>query len=312
MASQWRDGTFLVILTLIPIASVAQAETSRPDADRPTSPATIRAAEAPIVEVKHEPEEDGWQVAETVNFRLSHRHARSLAEAVLRTAERARVDQMNKWFGAVGPNWTPKCRICLYPSGEAYGEATGAPVNPGGGHTDVRSEDSRVISRCIHVHGPEMFLLKGVVPHEVTHAVLAGRFSDGRVPRWADEGMAILAEAQKNIDIHLRYLPRMRTDNVLFSMRALIEMRDYPEPRELGVFYAQSVSLVDFLSRQKGAEHFAAFVRDGELDGYAYSLRKHYGWSFEELDRHWKRYAFYTKKVVEVAPAPSGKSEPRP
>lgn len=311
MSSQWRGGSYLVILTLIPIASVVHAETARPDAGRQTPPAANKVgADEPIVEIKHDGEEDSWQIAETVNFRLMHKHPRSLAEALLRTAERTRAIQMHKWFGEVGRDWTPKCQICLYPSGEAYGEATGAPINPGGGHTDVRAEGSRVISRCIHVHGTQAFLLKGVVPHEVTHAVLAGQLSDGRVPRWADEGMAILAEAQKNIDVHLRYLPRWRADDALFSMRALIEMRDYPEPRELGVFYAQSVSLVDFLTRQKGAERFAAFVRDGERDSYADSLRKHYGWSFVELDRHWKRYAFYSKRMVEAGA--TSKTEPRP
>jgi hypothetical protein len=293
MSSHWRDGSLLVILALFSLSSIGRAD-------------------EPSIEIKHQPEDDGWQVAETANFRLLHQHSRSLAEAVLRTAERTRTDQLSKWFGEVGGDWEPKCRICLYPTGEAYGEATGAPVNPGGGHTDVRADGSRVISRCIHVHGARSYLLQGVVPHEVTHAVLAGRLGDSRVPRWADEGMAILAEAPKNIDMHLRYLPRMRADDALFRMRALIEMRDYPEPRELGVFYAQSVSLVDFLSRQKGTERFASFVRDGERGGYAESLRKHYGWSFVELDRHWRRHAFYTKKMVEVAPTPSAKIQMQP
>lgn len=292
MSSQRRGGSLLVFLTLLSLSSIGHAG-------------------EPSIAIKHQPEEDGWQIAETANFRLVHQHARSLAEAVLRTAERARTAQLTKWFGEVGEDWQPKCRIFLYPTGESYSEATGAPVNPGGGHTDVRADGSRVISRCIHVHGARTFLLQGVVPHEVTHAVLAGRLSDNRVPRWADEGMAILAEAPRNVDMHLRYLPRMRADDALYSMKALIEMRDYPEPRELGVFYAQSVSLVDFLSRQKGAERFAAFVRDGERDGYAESLGKHYGWNFVELDRHWKRHAFYSKKMVEAAPLP-GKVQTQP
>ena len=118
---------------------------------------------------------------------------------------------MRKWFGETGVDWDCKCRIHLYTSGEAYSEATGAPVNPGGGHTDIRVEEKRVLSRSIHLHGSREFLLKGVVPHEVTHAVLAGRLSDKRrVPRWADEGMAILAEEQGHIDAHFRFLPCLR------------------------------------------------------------------------------------------------------
>jgi hypothetical protein len=292
MTSQCRGGTLFVILTLIPI-SLAHAETSRPATDKTGD-------DEPSIAVGHLHEQDGWRVAETVNFRLLHQHSRSLAEAVLRIAEHARTAQLRKWFDEPGRNWEPKCRLYLYPSGEAYSEATGAPATPGGGHTDIRAEDGRVLSRCIHVHGERTFLLKGVVPHEVTHAVLAGRLSSGRVPRWADEGMAILAEAPAHIDMHLRYLPRWRADDALYSTRTLVEMRDYPEPHALGVFYAQSVSLVDFLARQKGAERFAAFVRDGERDGYAASLRRHYGWNFAELDRHWRRHAFYDKKMVET------------
>lgn len=293
MASQCRGGSLFVILTLIP-SSLAHAENRKPERqDAGPSKSTV--------EVRHLRDRDGWQTAETANFRLLHRHSRSMAETVLRTAEQARTDQMRKWFGRVGANWEPKCRIYLYPNGEAYGEATGAPVQAGGGHTDIRAEDGRVFSRSIHLHGSRAFLLKGVVPHEVTHAVLAGRLGGDRVPRWADEGMAILAESQSHIDLHLRYLPRWRSDEALYTTRSLIEMRDYPKPQAMGVFYAQSVSLVDFLSHQKGgAESFAAFVRDGQRDGYAASLRKHYGWSFGELDRRWLRYAFYDKHEVEA------------
>lgn len=307
MPSQSRGGSVLVLASLFSISSVGLAQTPGARTDRQTPPAVKKAdADEPKVKVYHERGENGWQIAETNNFLLYHQHARTLAEAVLRTAERTRSAQLTKWFGAVGANWAPKCRICLYPNGEAYSEATGAPVNPGGGHTDVRAEGGRVISRVVHVHGTQTFLLKGVVPHEVTHAVLAGRLSDGRVPRWADEGMAILAEEKANVELHLRHLPRFRTNEGLFRMRDLIEMRDYPEPREIGVFYAQSVSVVDFLSRQKGAERFADFVRDGERDGYADSLRKHYDWSFTELDRHWRRHAFYSNVENDADTASGG------
>ena len=303
MSSQCRGGSLLTILFLIPIAST-YAQASRPPSDRPT-PAT-KTGDEPSVEVTHEGEQDGWRVAETANFCLFHRHARTFAEAVLRTAEQTRIVQIRKWFGEVGENWNPKCRIYLYASGEAYGEATGAPVHPGGGHTDIQAEDGRVLSRRLHIHGARNFLVKGVVPHEVTHAVLAGRLSRERVPRWADEGMAILAEAQPQIEVHFRQLPRWRADRALFGTRGLIEMRDYPEPRALGVFYAQSVSLVDFLTRQKGAKRFADFVRDGERDGYAASLRKHYDWSFAELDRRWRLHAFYNYKVSDTTTTSGG------
>jgi hypothetical protein len=298
MTSQCSGRWLVAVIPLCFTFSVFGQEGKR-EIDRKTPPAAKKAeADEPIIAVTHQEEQDGWSVAETANFRLFHLHSQALAEEVLRTAERTRTAQLRKWFEADSADWNPKCRMILYPSGAAYSAATGAPINPGGGHTDIAAEEGRVLSRLIHVHGARGFLLRGVVPHEVTHAVLAGRLSRERVPRWADEGMAILAESRSHIDVHFRQLPRWRADDALFSMHDLLHMRDYPEPRAFGVFYAQSVSLVDFLTRQKGARRFTAFVRDGERDGYAAALRKYYGWSFRELDRRWQQHAFADSKRV--------------
>ncbi len=151
-------------------------------------------ADAPILKVTHDEDVDGWRVAETIHFRLYHQHLRTLAEAVLRAAERTRASQQRKWFGGDAADWDSKCRICLYPNGPAYSQATGAPTTLAGGHTDITLDEGRVLGRTIHLHGDRDALLRGVLPHEVTHAVLAGHFGGERVPRWADEGMAILAE----------------------------------------------------------------------------------------------------------------------
>jgi hypothetical protein len=244
----------------------------------------------PVVKVTHRDAEDGWKIAETDNFRLLHHHSREMAEEVLRVAERTRAAQLRKWFDD-DVTWNAKCQIRLYASDAAYSEATGVPGRVEG-HTDVTTEDERVIARCIHVHGPRDALLSAVLPHEVTHAVLAGRFGKERLPRWADEGMAILAESKPRIERHLRELPRCREDEQLFSMADLVPMRGYPNLRGVVAFHAQSVSLVEFLTHEKGAKTFTAFVRAGLSDGFEAALKRHYKWSYAELDRHWQRHAF--------------------
>jgi hypothetical protein len=298
MPSQRRDGWLLVALLFVLVPS-ASGEIPRPVADRNTKPAADK-GDLLVVKVSHLDEEGDWSLAETSNFRLYHQHSRSFAEELLRTAERARAAQQRKWFGAVGAEWEPKCRICWYPSGQAYSEATGVPSRVNG-HTNMSLDGDRVIARWIHLHGTRDVLLPAVLPHEVTHAVLGGRIGGQRVPRWADEGMAILAEVRPRVEVHLRQLPRCREEEQLFPMRKLVQMRDYPEPRSMTAFYAQSVSLVEFLAREKGAKSFAAFVRDGERDGYEDSLRRHYGWDFAELDRRWQRYAFPSQKSGDAA-----------
>jgi hypothetical protein len=131
-----------------------------------------------------------------------------------------------------------------------------------------------------------------VLPHEVTHTVLAGQFGGKQIPRWADEGMAVLDEPRDRIDRHLRTLPRQRDNGQLYTSRELIGLKDYPEPRRIAAFYAQSVSLTEFLAKAKGPRELARFIRDGQRDGYETALQSHYGWSFDDLEREWRKHAF--------------------
>jgi hypothetical protein len=146
--------------------------------------------------------------------------------------------------------------------------------------------------RRIHVHADESGMVEAILPHEVTHTVLAGQFGEQQVPRWADEGMAVLNEPRERIERHLRALSRLRDEGRLYSARELISMKDYPEPRRIAAFYAESVSLTEFLAKAKDSQTLARFVRDGQRDGYESSLQRYYGWDFDELERRWRKHAF--------------------
>ena len=133
--------------------------------------------------------------------------------------------------------------------------------------------------RCDHQN-----MLETVLPHETTHVVLAGMFGPHAVPRWADEGIAVLTEPSDKVQQHRQNLIRSHQEGQLFRVVELLQMEDYPQPRRIGAFYAQSVSLVDFLTRQRGPRVLTEFLRDGLREGYELSLRRHYGWSFSDLE----------------------------
>src|SRR5262249_59337015 len=116
-------------------------------------------------------------------------------------------------------------------------------------------------------HGDDPNLLPAVLPHETTHIVLAGQFGDHLVPRWADEGIAVLSEPREKVERHLRNLSRCRQEGQVFHLRHLMQLGEYPDPRSISAFYAQSVSLVEFLANERGPQEFAAFLRDGLRDG---------------------------------------------
>src|SRR5262249_3691326 len=119
----------------------------------------------------------------------------------------------------------------------------------------------RVLLRRIDLPADNPDMLTAVLPHETTHIVLVGRFGPHCVPRWADEGMAVLSEPQARINLYLHNLNTHQRDESLFSVRELMAQHDYPtQPRRIAPFYAQSVSLVDYLCRKKDQVTFARFL----------------------------------------------------
>jgi hypothetical protein len=246
------------------------------------------------VEVRHTPRQQGqvWAVAETTNFRIFHNQSREVAEKAARTAETARATAAKKWFGEAPPAWNPRCDIYLHATAQDYSLATKQPPELAG-HSSVGQTGDRIVSRRIDVHCDDANLFVGVLPHETTHVVLAGRFGPRQLPHWADEGMAVLSEPRERIDLHLHNLPQHRASGEVFPVAELMQMDQYPDGKRIGAFYAQSVSLVEFLSKEKGQPVFAQFMRDGLQGGFEPALQKYYDIrGFDDLQQRWQHYAF--------------------
>jgi hypothetical protein len=235
----------------------------------------------------------GWEVAETANFRIFHKNSCELAVKAAETIERTRMAMYQKWFGAVAAAWNPKCDLYLHLTAQDYSHASGQDPSSPGHSTIVRERGgSRIVSRRMDMHCDSPTMLDAVLPHETTHVVLAGNFGNSDVPRWADEGMAVLAEPVEKVDMHRRNLARCSQEGRLFSVAELMQLDNYPAPRQISAFYAESVSLVEFLSGQRGAVVFAQFLRDGLRDGYEPALKKHYGFrDFADLQARWGQQA---------------------
>lgn len=249
------------------------------------------AAQPKVIEVKHlGRNKEGWEVAQTSHFVIFHNQEREFIEKVARIAETTRLKANRKWFGNDGEAWTQKCELILHANVADYTHATGMPMaSPG--HTVIESDaGNRVVSRRIHLRYDAPGLLDALLPHETTHAVLAGQFGPHQVPRWADEGMALLSESKEKIALHRRALAECAENGELFSLKELIEMKDYPKPARIKAFYAQSVCLTDFLAKERGHVVFTKFVRDGLAKGYEVSLQRHYGCDFAGLEERWQKF----------------------
>jgi hypothetical protein len=266
------------------LGKIAQCRESMPsDAGRAESSVTVRHSETA---------REGVYLAETANFRVFHRQSREFAERAAQIAERTRTLVQQKWLGSVEEPWSLKCDIVLHATAADYGRETGKHGLPG--HSTLRLENGRMVQRRIDVHCENPTLLEAVLPHETTHVALAGACGGQLPPRWADEGMAVLTEPREKVERHLDNLARCRRENQVFRLRTIIEMENYPEnPQHIGAFYAQSVSLVEFLSNQKGPMDFILFLQEGMRYGYEKALQRRYGYSgYDELEQRWSQTAF--------------------
>ena len=237
---------------------------------------------------------DGWSACETTAFIIYYKDAPEFAEQAAQTAESVRVNMQQKWFGGACREWSPRCEIYLHPTADDYSRATGQYNSPG--HSSIRIENGHFIVRRIDLHCDDANMMTAILPHEATHIILASELGEQqveRLPRWADEGVAVLTDARDKIDRHMVNLSKARQDGQLFAMRELMEMPNYPQnPRQISTFYAQSVSLVDYLTSIHGAPAFMLFLQDSMRYGYEKCLQRHFNiGSYSELESRWAAYA---------------------
>jgi hypothetical protein len=268
---------------------------------RQKSPVNTAVANVALADLKHLGQNpEGWQVTDTPNFRIFHKQNSEFAEKVAQIAEQTRVEMARKWFGNDGAAWQPRCELIVHPTGQEYSQMTGVSQSSPG-HSRIESDKSnaaRVIARRMDMRLDSPGMMDAILPHETTHVVLAGQFGPFPVPRWADEGIAVLTEPAAKIAQHRQNLLRFHEQGLLFGLKELMVLQDYPESRRVSAFYAQSVMLVEFLTAQKGPVVLTSFVRDGLREGYEPALQRHYGMSFAQLQQLWSQQVLGGQKLA--------------
>jgi len=252
-----------------------------------------------------------WQVVETPNFRVYHLDAR-LGEAAGQAAESVRAAQAKHWgTSAVQRPWTPPCEVYLYPTGKVFARMTNQPENSPGFST-MMCNGNRVVARRTNLRADHPQLLTAILPHEITHVVLADLFTVQQIPRWADEGIAVLAEPRAEQQIRAAELEVPLEAGQVFELKKLMDM-DYPDAKDWSLYYAQSVSLTRFLVELGQPEQFVRFVRDSQRDGIEGALRATYRIAgFAELQERWTEYARRQLAPLKEARRVPNSQSPRP
>ena len=263
-------------------AAANAAQPSRPTPDASATPpgdaSTTEASGAAL------------QVHETPNFRIFHADAR-LAERAAEAAESVRAAQAKRWGStALQKPWTPRCDLYLYPNGKAFALATGQPETAPGFST-MENNGNRITLRRVFLRADDPRALTAVLPHEVTHVVLADLFIVQQIPRWADEGIAVLSEPSVEQNLRALDLKEPLAAGQIFELRQLMSL-ETPDARDWSVYYAQSVSLTRFLVDQGTPEQLIQFVRESHRKGVEAALRDIYRIAgFADLQARWQAYA---------------------
>jgi hypothetical protein len=178
--------------------------------------------------------------------------------------------------------------VVLHPTQESYLAAVGQDAGGTAGSSVVQRLKECIAKRRIDLRGDCADYLTAALPHELTHVVLADHFSGQSLPRWADEGMAMLADSRAKQDLHARDLREARDLRTTIRLMDLLPSVDYPSSQQWGAFYGQSLSVVDYLVHRGTPQKFVQFLDAARAGGYDRALLDNYGiHGTQELDRLW-------------------------
>lgn len=229
----------------------------------------------------------GWSIVESDNFRLCSRGSLKQGDAVIRATEAMRRELTRQWLGERATAWSPKCDIVVHSTAVAYQKAV-----PGGertlGSSLINTAGGKVVGRRIDIRADRAGWLDAALAHELTHVILADRFADGRLPAWADEGMAVLADSDVKQDAHFRDLKVAQSVGSAFRLVELFSLDGYPSSDRQAAFYGQSASLVRYLVTRGNSQQFIDFVSAAATDGYDSAVQTIYGLKgIADLERRW-------------------------
>jgi hypothetical protein len=218
---------------------------------------------------------------ETLNFAVDNAPSLESAKRIAETAEYCRREMAMLWLGTTLPDWSEKCPIKVN-----VGKELGA-----GGATTFVFQDGIVSDWEMDIQGSEERILDSVLPHEITHIVLASHFRRP-LPRWLDEGIATSVENESEKEKYrnmLRHFIRKDVQRCL-PCRRMVSMKEYPQ--DIMPFYSQGFSAVEYLLLLGGQREIIRFAETALKSGWDNALLRHYGFANlgEFQENYWVKW----------------------
>lgn len=232
-----------------------------------------------------------WKVAKSTHFLVFYQNA--YPDFIDRVMERTEDDynriayslgftRFNFWL------WDNRARIYIYDDKAEYQEATLQPEWSSGSAL-IGSKEKTIYSFI----NEERFF-ENILPHEMGHIIFKEfvGFANPAIPLWLDEGVASYQEGLR-LESASRVLRKAIKENKFMRLEELFNFNPYgpADSATVGIFYAEAVSLVDFLIKEFGKDRFVLFcqhLRDKRNFQRAMAYVYPYG-SIQELDAAWQK-----------------------
>lgn len=214
-----------------------------------------------------------------------------LAQRVGLAAEKYRRELAILWIGEEFPDWKEPCPITVQV----------APHLGAGGETSFIFDRGQVFGWKMRVQGSEQRVLDSVLPHEVTHTVLATHFRQP-LPRWADEGACTTVEHASERNKQQNLLIRFLQTNKGIAFSQMFAMKEYPP--DMLPLYAQGYSLARYLIEQGGRRKFVEFVGEGlKRESWGSATKAYYGYdNLAKLQNSWLEWVKQGSPSLENLP----------
>src|SRR4030042_996787 len=234
------------------------------------------------------PREGEWEKATSTHFIVYYKKAQ---EEFIRLI----IDKSEDYYNRIAYNlgftrfnfwlWDNRAKIYIHDNPQEFQSATGQPSWSGG--------CAQVNTKTIHSYPYAQGFTETILPHEMGHIIFREfvGYDNASIPLWLDEGVAAYQEKARHIAANRISREAIRTGKFINLARLSRINQDMLEGGNLvQIFYAESLSIVDFLVKEYGTERFVYFCQNLRDKKDLESAIKT-GYSFnniQELDSAWQ------------------------
>ena len=183
--------------------------------------------------------------------------------------------------------WDNRAKIYIYNDDKDYRQATGQP-NWSYGFAVAEEKVIRAFP-----YAKDFF--DTILPHEMGHIIFREfvGFNNHAVPIWLDEGVAYYQENAKFSSPGL-LIKRSLSQGRFINLQGLFHLNPQlmQDDESVNLFYAEAVSIVDYLIREFGKDNFVLFCQTlRDRKNLESAIRSNYPFNnIQELDEAWQKY----------------------